>query len=117
MPRKPTLFICAIGAVVMLSACSQVGGYFSEKKASFDQVFSSKKTSLDLSFSDGSSGKCMLFNKNTDIEVRVPSKPKVSKSDDALVYDCITEASGSARGEIALYDDNYPSSFVIPITR
>ena len=92
-----------------------------------------------LSFSDGSSGSCQLTNKRVSLEVSVPSTPMVRRSDDALRYNCTTDAGKKGFGSIpsemeggkmaasvffwdlgitdSITDKHrtYPASFVVPV--
>lgn len=97
---------------------------------------------INLSFSDNSAGKCFLRNKRESYETKIPASISVRRSDDPLVYDCVTvdgrEAKGSIISEIgvtmpgniifgggigALIDANndmhreYPGYFIIPIVQ
>ena len=60
---------------------------------------------LVFSFSDGSSGKCTFRNKRGTWQSEIPTTGVlIRRSDDALVYDCVTDngmaSSGTVRSEI-----------------
>ena len=95
---------------------------------------------INLSFSDNSGGECALRNKRESYQTQIPASVLVRRSDDPLVYDCITSDGRKANGSInskvgqtmagniifgggigAVIDANndmhreYPGSFVIPV--
>ena len=93
-----------------------------------------------LSFSDGSEGSCKLKNKREAYDVQVPSTTMVRRSDDGLVYDCVSKNGKKGFGSIpstvggkivasavfldfgitdAITDKHreYPQSFVIPVQK
>ena len=60
---------------------------------------------LAVSFSDGSAGKCSFRNKRGTWSSQIPTaNVMIRRSDDELVYDCVTadnrKVSGSIRSEI-----------------
>lgn len=60
---------------------------------------------LAVSFSDGSAGKCDFKNKRGTWSSEIPTTSvMIRRSDDALVFDCVTEdgreATGSIRSEV-----------------
>jgi hypothetical protein len=93
-----------------------------------------------LSFSDGSEGSCKLRNKREAYDVSIPSTTMIRRSDDALVYDCVSKNRKKGFGSIpstmggkivasavfldfgitdAITDKHreYPQSFVIPVQK
>lgn len=94
-----------------------------------------------LSFSDGSEGKCKLWNKREVYDdVSVPSTTMIRRSDDLLHYDCKSKNGKNGTGGIpstmggkivasavfldfgivdAITDKHreYPQSFVIPVKK
>lgn len=95
---------------------------------------------VSLSFSDGSEGECKLQNKREVYEVEIPSTTMIRRSDDPLVYDCISKNGKKGYGGIpstmggkivasAVFLDfgivdsitdkhrEYPQSFVIPVQK
>lgn len=56
---------------------------------------------LSVSFSDGSSGHCIFTNKRGTWESRIPTTSVyVRRSDDDLIYDCITVKGKAINGSI-----------------
>lgn len=93
-----------------------------------------------LSFSDGSDGSCKLRNKREAYDIKIPSTTMIRRSDDGLVYDCVSKNGKKGFGSIpstvggkivasavfldfgitdAITDKHreYPQSFVIPVQR
>ena len=95
---------------------------------------------INLSFSDNSAGDCSLENKREKYKTAIPPSIIVRRSDDPLVYDCITLDGRKAEGKInsrvgqtmagniifgggigAVIDANndmhreYPDAFAIPV--
>jgi hypothetical protein len=119
-------FVMAI-ALVALSGCASITNDSHQPVA--------------LSFSDGSEGKCKLWNKREVYdEVSIPSTTMIRRSDDLLQYDCASKSGKKGVGGIpstmggkivasAVFLDfgivdsitdkhrEYPQSFVIPVKK
>jgi len=94
---------------------------------------------VSIAFSDGSNGECKLTNKRGAWSGKIPQTFMIRRSDDALRYDCTTDAGkkgfgsipstlegGKLAGSVVFFDlgitDSitdkhriYPSSFVVPV--
>ncbi len=91
-----------------------------------------------LSFSDGSDGTCKLSNKRMALEANIPSVIQIRRSDDNIIYNCVSDNGKVAFGGIAstigakhtagaIFLDlgitdaitdmsrEYPASYVIPL--
>ena len=86
--REQIVNIVSVGIVLLLVSCAT--------------IVNDPNIPLVFSFSDGSSGECTFKNKRGVWSSEIPTtEVMIRRSDDALVYDCLTEDGKKVTGSIS----------------